>query len=878
MKSSKITIVVFILMYVSSILFAVDTLPSEASYLSGTVVFCIKADYKNLINLDSSGKTGIASVDDKLAQLSVSNLQQRFKTNPRLYKTGMPDLTLIMEATYQKPYNPVAAAEILSGCREIEYAEPIPMDYIFATPNDPNFALSTYLTTMQASLAWDIHKGMNGTVPVIIANVDTGVNWKHPDLIDNIRRNLGEDADSDGSTLFYNGSAWVYDSGDINGIDDDGNGYIDDLIGWDFMLNAAGDQSYDPLESTSHGSYTAGISNARTDNAINGATLPWNVLTMPISCSYSGSSSIFRGYDGIIYAAENGADIINCSWGGTGWSQANEDAISYAYALGSIIVAAAGNSNNSIPIYPAGYPKVVAVTAVTNAGVKSASSNYSAYVDVSAPTEAVYSLGASLSGVTSYASPIGTGLAALIRSAHPTWTQEQVVNQLIATCDNIDASNPGKENMLGDGRLNAYSAMSMLSPTVDNDLRIALFEVLAPVDANANSAVEANEQFYLSMRVRNYAHGVSSANVSYTLSTTDASITILDNTHTGSLPSDGYDVLTNAFSCQVSPTATSHYATFTLTTTADLPIVLGSVQTFQILINAGGAFIWEGRAGRDYSGTYIKNWHITNAYAYTYGTTFPASFHSFSSVWLSFGAVGSSETRFSTMGMYNAVKNYLLEGGKIYIEGTDAVGFDLGYYLPDVEGALDANEVLWPLLGINAADDGITNVINGLTGQGPALTNGITFATSNQVKNDFIDTFTPADNAATAFVESAYGNVGIQNYGSHSQKSFVSSYILAELADGTAPNTKATLLSRIRTDFVTTGATMSMAVPNLSIARDGSNVNLSWVAIPYAASYKIEASDYPDSGFTTLTTTALTTWSGVSLPRKYYRVTSISNP
>ncbi|MDD4309790.1 MAG: S8 family serine peptidase, partial [Candidatus Cloacimonetes bacterium] len=286
----------------------------------------------------------------------------------------------------QSPLPPQAVVNLLASDPHVQYAEVIYPDEVLAVPNDANYAVSTYFSSLQAESAWDIHKGEDGA-GVIVAVVDTGTRWNHLDLAQNIWNNLGEDANSNGYTLYYNGSAWVMDSGDINGIDDDGNGKIDDLIGWDFMLNAAGDQANNPFDQAGHGTAVSGIAAARTNNTIGASSMAWNLTLMPISCDY-GTGYIFRGYDAIIYAAENGADVINCSWGGSTFSQANQDAISYAYSLGSIIVAAAGNVSNGIPLYPAGYQNVLAVASLTNAGVKSGS-NYGAFVDVGAPTSAI---------------------------------------------------------------------------------------------------------------------------------------------------------------------------------------------------------------------------------------------------------------------------------------------------------------------------------------------------------------------------------------------------------------------------------------------------------------------------------------------------------
>ncbi|PKN78665.1 MAG: serine peptidase precursor [Candidatus Cloacimonetes bacterium HGW-Cloacimonetes-1] len=831
----------FLFLVLLSLTLSLMSMDYTADYQSGVAVFKIKPAYRELIR-HRDNNIGISSLDSRLSGIGLTQLQPRFRTNPKRYKPGLPDLTLIYEIRFAPTLSPIAVCNLLQSDPYIQYAEPLYIDQILDIPNDPFYTTDQlYFPSMQAEAAWTIHKGENGSTPVIIAIVDTGVNWTNAEYAPNIWHNLGEDANGNGYTFSGSGSSWAYDPGDLNGIDDDGNGFIDDLSGWDFMLNAQGAQNNDPWEAGAHGTGVTSYANAVTNNSLYWSSLAWNVTTMPISCSYPGSSSVYRGYDAIIYAAENGADIINCSWGSTSYSQVNQDVIDYAYGLGSIIIAAAGNSNNQVPVYPSAYANVVATGALLNDGTKSNLSSYGIWVDLAAPNQTPTSTGA-----TSFASPIASSLAALIKSYHPTWTREQVITQLIASCDNIDAMNPGKENMLGQGKLNAYRALTDIDPVPDQELRLALQSTGVPTDANANGAVEQGEQFSLNLTLRNYSYGVSSTGASFTLSSTDPAVTILTNTAVVDIPADAFFDLSNAFLVQVSPTATSKYVTFTLTPAADKPIVFGTTLSFSVLINAGGCFVWEGKAGgRDMSGNYIKTRLTAMGKQVTYGTTFPASFYTFDAVFLSFGMVGSNVVRFDTVPMYNAVRDYLESGGKIYIEGGDAVGFDLGEYLIDVDGTLDADEVLWPLLGISSAEDGDTNVISNLTAENGWHTAPLVFSSSNQTKNDWVDTFSPNLNGVTAFVENTYGNVAIESIGSFGQRTFVFSYALNELVDGTAPNTKAELLSRI-VDFFETDTFTLPDIRNYSITDlSDSSIQLSWDYPFEVGSFLIFSGDDP---------------------------------
>lgn len=869
-----------ILLILSNLLFSLDVQDkTKLNYEPNRVVIKFKPDYKSQVQNYSKYGFGLFDLDRTLAKIGIKDIDSRFHPNPKKFRADLPDLSLIYQIDYTTNINPYSAAEMLMQYKYLEYAEPSFIDEPLAVPDDPKYAASTYLASLSAASAWNIYKGEYDTIGVVIGHVDTGAKWTHPDLIDNIWQNLGEDADHDGTTLFYNGSAWVFDPGDENDIDDDGNGYDDDFIGWDFESNALHGQGNDPTDGGGHGTNTAGIANARTNNTYGVAAIPWNVKLMPVSMGYG--AEVTNGYRGIVYASENGADVINCSWGSSNsWSQANEDVIANAYGRGSIICAASGRSDNWEPIYPAAYPHVVAIGATINSGLRISGLGYGSYLDAMAPTQYmwttnIYDTLSMVQGATSYASPVGSGLAALIKSAHHDWTNDQIVNQLIATCTNIDALNPGFANKLGDGKLNAYQALTQVNPLVDQELRPYIFKIDQPSDNNANGILERGEEFSLNLKIRNYSHGVSSNNVTYTLTTTDTTITILNDTVYGSLEADGYTYLSNAFPCRVSDSAPTHLAEFTLNITADLPVVLDTLQSFSVPINAGGVLVWEGKAQAGYSGRKISETLTNQGYSVFYTNTFPLFLTGFSSVFLSFGMVSNTNnnvTRFDKLYMVNAVKDYLEEGGRIYIEGNDAIGFDIGYYLADAGEGLSGAETLWPLLGISNASDGSTNGINGLSGQTMSLTNGMLFTSTTQTKLNYIDKFAPSSTGAIAFNESGYGNVAIQNYGNYGQKSFVFSYCLAELVDTTSPSTRDSLIMRIMHDFETAGNEM-METPEVTIERTADTISLSWDAVPNALSYRIESSDSPYDGFTLETTITDATWDAPeTYPQKWYRV------
>jgi subtilisin family serine protease len=354
---------------------------------------------------------------------------------------------------------------------DVEYAEP---DYVYHAsmlPSDSYYSKQWYLDRIRTSSAWDkIHDTPN----IVIAVIDTGVQITHPDLAANIWKNTGEIPN--------------------NGIDDDGNGFIDDYNGWDFVNNVADPQPKFQDGYTEagimHGTVVAGIIAASSNNAAGISGITWNAQIMPLKVlddSGAGrTSDVVRAID---YAINNRASIINLSFVGLDYSRGLYEAITRAYNAGVIVVAAAGNEREEdqgydldvTPMYPAcddGPNNMVIGVAATDAiDQKAPFSSYGKKcVDISAPgvsffSTAVYAptkkMGSTYmdqyySGYwsgTSMATPVVTGVLALIEGINPGAKMQEVKDVLLATADNINRLNPDFINRLGSGRVNAYSAV-----------------------------------------------------------------------------------------------------------------------------------------------------------------------------------------------------------------------------------------------------------------------------------------------------------------------------------------------------------------------------------------------------------------------------------
>jgi hypothetical protein len=264
-----------------------------------------------------------------------------------------------------------------------------------------------------------------------------------------------------------------------------------------------------------------------------------------------GNALVFYGYEGILYAVDNGADIVNCSWGGYGYSRAAEDVIDYALQNGVLIVAAAGNSNTTETFYPAGYKGVLSVAATDQADEKVSFSNYGSYVDVSAPGIYIRSTWQNdsyntISG-TSMASPLVAGLAALVKTQFPDYTPMQLGEQIRVTSDNIDSDNPNYEKMLGFGRVNAANAVS-----TEDAKSVRGYNFTFEEEGNPNNIFEPGETILISGNFTNYLNPTS--NLSITIESKNQYAEVVNSSHNpGALATlEEFDNNSNKFSVSLS--------------------------------------------------------------------------------------------------------------------------------------------------------------------------------------------------------------------------------------------------------------------------------------------------------------------------------------
>jgi serine protease len=490
----------------------------QANYLPNTVIVKVKPAYRGQCKVTSINITNFANATNNLQLTTVTQLFAKSKAVKDLSNDNKPcdncvDITLIYELKYSAtiPVNKVIAQ--LQATALFEYVEVKHTHQVQYTPNDPFKSNQYYITdTSRVNMygAWNIQKGDTNTV---IGIVDTGADWAHEDLSGNVKYNYNDP---------------------INGIDDDFDGYIDNYRGWDVH-----DNDNDALGQNGHGTLCAGIAAATTNNnkGISGAGFKCKFLPIKIA---SNQGTLGHEYEGIVYAADHGCSVINCSWGGIGaTSQYALDIIKYAtYNRNALVIGAAGNKNNEEEYYPASFDDVVSVANLDNTDHKftvstipSGGSSYNYKVDVSAPGTLMYTTfngnnyggngtNGNASG-TSFAAPLVAGLAGLVRSQFPNDDATTIAQRLKASTDNIYNINFQYYDKLGTGRINGVKALTQ------NDAWLAF--VKKQITGTTNGTFNTNDTLVYKFTLKNYI--ANSTNISVTANSTSAYLQSINATY-----------------------------------------------------------------------------------------------------------------------------------------------------------------------------------------------------------------------------------------------------------------------------------------------------------------------------------------------------------
>ena len=421
---------------------------TSSDYMAKTIIIKVKPAFASVCSVNKIENASFLAFANAVG---VINLHKKFPLDKSPEKPTnaagqtYADLSLIYELNYTSTLSIEKAISKLLLSNILVYAEPHFIPKVTYSPNDPlaNPTDQYHLQTINAFNAWNVNKGDSA---IVIGITDTGNDPTHPDLFNNIKRNYNDIVD---------------------GLDNDGDGYTDNYLGWDLGMN-----DNDPTwQTNAHGVHVSGLSSASADNNLGGAGTGFHCKYLPVKIA-DANGSLIAAYEGIKYAADHGCQIINCSWGGGGSSQYGQDIIDYATInKNCLVVCAAGNNNVDGDFFPAAYNYVLSVGNTTAIDTKQASSNYGYMVDVCAPGDNVNSTWPGsfyiTSSGTSMSSPVVAGAAGIVKNHFPSYNGLQIGERLKITADNIYGSNPSYLNKLGTGRINLFRALTdPASPSV----------------------------------------------------------------------------------------------------------------------------------------------------------------------------------------------------------------------------------------------------------------------------------------------------------------------------------------------------------------------------------------------------------------------------
>lgn len=353
----------------------------------------------------------------------------------------------------------------LANDNDVEYVQEALRYKIDYMPNDSLLTDQWALENINAFDAWEI---TDGSDEIVIGVIDTGIDFFHPDLRNKLYINPLEDINNNG----------FYDEGDNDGIDNDGNGFVDDVFGWDFtdrngfpFDSSGGDYlNWDnyPLDEHGHGTYVSGIIGAQVNN-ISGiaGVMPKGRIMNLRAFDPSGYGEEDDVAAAVLYAVEAGVDVLNMSFGDNAFSYILKDVVEYAYSQGVVMIASSGNSGSSAPHYPSGYSQVICVGSSTQNNYVYGGSNYGSTLDLVAPglnilTTSLNGEYTNISG-TSAAAPFVSAAAGLLLSMDDFSPDE--IRQILKSTS-LDILEEGWDEKSGAGKLDLLKALQVAAPSV----------------------------------------------------------------------------------------------------------------------------------------------------------------------------------------------------------------------------------------------------------------------------------------------------------------------------------------------------------------------------------------------------------------------------
>jgi len=442
------------------------------NFQESTLIIKLKPEYRLLFENGNPDQAELVEIWKKFEFQMPRNL---FPNQDQNIEIGQVDVSVLFEVKYNNNYSPIKLSALLNRTNYFEYVEPRYIGELAFVPNDSRYGQQSYLLAIGAEQAWDSTQGSSS---ILIGLLDGGVDTNHEDFKGKYHLNLADP---------------------INGIDDDSDGYIDNLKGWNFDLKNDNIQ----YSSTSHGVQMSGAMAPSTHNSKGIAGVGFKSQILPVVVTNSGSQVAY-GYEGIKYAADMGCKVINCSWNIKAYSEFGFDMVKYATLnKGALVVAAVGNESSDDNNYPAMYPYVLGVSAVDNNGFKVSTSNYSYASNISAPGLQILTTDKDNKYIrntgTSLSSAIVSGAAALLIDQFPSKSPMEIASILKATAKSIydNGQNGQYLGRLGSGMLHIGNAV-----TYNGEAYPEL--VATSVSDNGNGALESNDTVEVIIDVANY--------------------------------------------------------------------------------------------------------------------------------------------------------------------------------------------------------------------------------------------------------------------------------------------------------------------------------------------------------------------------------------
>lgn len=410
-----------------------------------------------------------------------------------------------------------AAAAVFRTLPEVAWAGPEIVMHTCDVPSDPFYGQQWHLPKIGGPFAWD---WTHGDTSVVIGLVDNGYEWHHPDIEGNIAINRAEDVNHNGR---FDSLAWP--AGDIDGVDNDSNGYADDVVGYNLMEDSPNPTPDSTTTTDWHGTHTWGIANAISNNAVGVAGVCWNCRAIGVRSGTGALMAPSAVISGIYYLVARGARVISLSFGSTSLNQPMADACAFAWDEGRLVVAGSGNNGDSLRFYPAAYEHVVSVAASDQNDGKPVWSNFGTWVDVTAPGNAIAStiIGhwyGIMSG-TSMATPLVAGALAWTWTVFPGRTNAEIESTLYAAAEPMPDTLYA-QGLMGRGRI---SLSRVVLPLQYCDLAVTGWRV-NDATGNGNGRFDPGETASLILTCTNSSGWLDATGVEATLSCDAAGVTV----------------------------------------------------------------------------------------------------------------------------------------------------------------------------------------------------------------------------------------------------------------------------------------------------------------------------------------------------------------